>query len=115
MRCWGRQGQGGRFEDSAHRGVVEGHLEVVRFLCEAGADKDKVVGESTPLITASRGGHLDVVRFLCDAGADKDKEEDSNNPLIEAWWRGYLEGILFLLEARREDDDARPRQRRRVA
>ena len=51
---------------------LNGHLDVVRFLCEASADKDKAVKGWTPLVAASRSGQLDVVRFLCDAGDDKD-------------------------------------------
>ena len=51
-----------------------GHLEVVRLLCEAGADKDKAnqIG-FTALMSASAFGHLEVARLLCEAGADKDK------------------------------------------
>ena len=51
-----------------------GHLEVARLLCEAGADKDKARQDgATALILASRNGHLEVARLLCEAGADKDK------------------------------------------
>ena len=63
---------------------LTGHLDMVSFLCEAGADKDKAVERWNPLIAASRSGHLDVVRFLCEAGADKDKGQDSQPPLIAA-------------------------------
>eukprot|EP00972_Heterocapsa_arctica_P035152 5175096-Heterocapsa_arctica.AAC.1 len=51
-----------------------GHLEVARLLCEAGADKDKARPHgATALYAASESGHLEVVRLLCEAGADKDK------------------------------------------
>ena len=52
---------------------VRGHLEVVRLLCEAGADKDKADNDgSTALMSASVRGHLEVVRLLCEAGVDKE-------------------------------------------
>ena len=89
---WGRQGQMVHPLFTASR---SGHLDVVRFLCEARADKFTAMEGGTPLIAASRSGHLDVVRFLCDAGADKDKEEDSKTPLIAASWRGHLEVVRF--------------------
>ena len=47
-----------------------GSLDVVRFLCNAGADKDK----QTPLSFAAGDGHLTVVQFLCEAGVDKGEE-----------------------------------------
>eukprot|EP00972_Heterocapsa_arctica_P031978 4711249-Heterocapsa_arctica.AAC.1 len=51
-----------------------GHHQVVRLLCEAGAEKDKARPDgATALIMASQQGHQQVVRLLCGAGADKDK------------------------------------------
>ena len=53
----------------------EGHLEVARLLCEAGADKDRAKQDgATALMAASYCGHAEVVRLLCEAGADGDKE-----------------------------------------
>ena len=57
---------------------VEGHLEVVRLLCEAGADKDKAEQEgATPLFIASQEGHTEAVHRVCEAGADKDKAKQN--------------------------------------
>ena len=54
-----------------------GHLEMARLLCEAGADKDKASQDgASALISASINGHLDVARLLCEAGADKDKADE---------------------------------------
>ena len=51
-----------------------GHLEVVRLLLEASADKDKAAESgATPLIMASQQGHLETARLLLEASADKDK------------------------------------------
>ena len=49
-----------------------GHLEVVRLLVDAGADKDKAHNDGwTPLHRACFKGHVEVVRLLVEAGADK--------------------------------------------
>ena len=49
-----------------------GHLEVVRFLVEAGANKDQGRTDTgaTPLFTAAQNGHLEVVQFLVESGAN---------------------------------------------
>ena len=79
-----------------------GHLEVVRFLCEAGADKEKPKQDgATPLFIAAYQGHLEVVRFLCKAGADKDKQtQDGMTPLIIAAHNGHVKVENFLREKR---------------
>eukprot|EP00972_Heterocapsa_arctica_P040869 6023397-Heterocapsa_arctica.AAC.1 len=60
-----------------------GHLEVVKLLCNEGADKDKATPDgSTSLWWASFEGHLEVARLLCNKGADKDKaKQDGSTPL----------------------------------
>ena len=52
-----------------------GHLEVVRFLVESGANKDQCLTNNgaTPLFVAARHGHLEVVRFLVESGANNDQ------------------------------------------
>ena len=50
-----------------------GHVEVVRLLLEAGADKDVADDDgATALMEAAYRGHVEVVRLLLEAGADKD-------------------------------------------
>ena len=47
----------------------QGHVEVVKVLLEARADKDKATDDgATPLYVASQEGHVDVVRVLLEAG-----------------------------------------------
>ena len=83
-----------------------GHLEVVRVLCEAVADKDKAtVGGATALMRASFNGHLEVVQLLCETGADKDKaNRNGNTALMEASWMEYLEVARLLREAGADND-----------
>ena len=48
----------------------KGHLEMVRFLLEAGADQEHKTDEMhTALMEASMDGHVEVVRLLLDSGA----------------------------------------------
>ena len=87
-----------------------GHQEVARLLCEAGADKDKArQGGATALIWASIIGHLELARLLCEAGADKDKaRQDGVTALVAASEGGHLEVARLLCEAVADEDKARP-------
>ena len=68
-----------------------GHLEVVRFLVESGANKDQGTTDDgvTPLYIAAQNGHLEVVRFLVESGANKDQGNGAT-PLFIAAHRGTL-------------------------
>ena len=47
------------------------HLDTVRVLVEAGANRNQATKTSvTPLHIAAAGGHLEVVRVLVESGAD---------------------------------------------
>ncbi|CAK8994200.1 unnamed protein product [Durusdinium trenchii] len=82
-----------------------GHLEVVRLLLEAGADKDAADTDgSTALQFAAGKGHchLKVVRLLLEAGADKDAADtDGCTALGFAAYNGngHLEVVRSLPEA----------------
>jgi len=53
-----------------HCVVTEGHLEMVKFLLEAGADQEHKTDEMhTALMEASMDGHVEVARLLLDHGA----------------------------------------------
>ena len=97
---------------------------MVRFLCEAGADKDKEEDSLTPLIAASLIGHLELVRVVCEAGADRGmRAKNGLTPLSVAEHMGHLDVLRCLRQVSCRliadgawgDDDARPPQRRRVA
>ncbi|MEV2231810.1 ankyrin repeat domain-containing protein [Streptomyces phaeochromogenes] len=51
--------------------VHRGHLDVVRLLIEAGADREQRAGEyqeTNPLCLAATHGHTDIAEALLDAG-----------------------------------------------
>lgn len=51
-----------------------GHLDMVRFLLEAGADQEHKTDEMhTALMEASMDGHVEVARLLLDSGAQVNK------------------------------------------
>ena len=92
-----------------HLAARNGHLDIVRLLLEAGADKDAArQNGSTALHTAAWNGHLDVVRFLLEAGADKDAAAQSGGTALHtAAQSGNLDIVRLLLEAGADKDAAR--------
>ena len=71
-----------------------GHLEVVKYLVEQGADV--CARYNYPLINASDNGHLDVVKYLVEQGADVRARD--NYALRWAGYNGYLEVVKYLVE-----------------
>lgn len=50
--------------------IFPGHLSMVKFLLEAGADQEHKTDEMhTALMEASMDGHVEVARLLLDSGA----------------------------------------------
>ena len=88
---------------------VNGHVEVVRLLVEAGADKDFAYNGETALTCASQSGHAEVVRLLVEAGANKDwanKEGGGYTALMHSASNGNFEIARFLVEAGVDKDAA---------
>lgn len=55
-----------------HEAALNGHLPVVKFLLEQGADIDHAaLNGDTPLHDSAENGHVDVVAFLLQAGANR--------------------------------------------
>ena len=84
-----------------------GHLEVVRYLVQQGADKDTTdINGATPLLAASANGFLPIVRYLTEQGADVDKAIDTGHPAVEL---GKVEGdgalAAYLSAAGYSEDD----------
>ncbi|MCZ9954779.1 ankyrin repeat domain-containing protein [Brachyspira hyodysenteriae] len=72
-----------------------GHLEVVKYLLDSGADVNAKYNDTwhskTALMFASEKGHLEVVKYLIDKGAD-----DLNIALTSAAKNGHSEVAEFL-------------------
>lgn len=67
------------------RAVVNGNVEMVRILLEAGANPDLKGRGFTPLGMAALRGHAQIARLLLKAGADVDrKSSDGNTPITAA-------------------------------
>eukprot|EP00439_Symbiodinium_sp_Y106_P023855 s1984_g2.t3 len=83
-----------------------GHVEIVRLLLEAGADKDLADNDGyTPLISASSRGHVEIARLLLEAGANKDMAtSDGATALMFASGRGDVEVARLLLQAGADPD-----------
>ncbi|MBN2533408.1 MAG: ankyrin repeat domain-containing protein [Spirochaetales bacterium] len=57
-------------EESLYEAIWEGNVDAVKKLVESGAEVNKMVEGTTPLIIASRTGNLSIVRFLLSHKAD---------------------------------------------
>ena len=75
-----------------------GHLHVVKYLCEQGADKEaRCRYGMTPLQKAAYMGFLPVVQYLCEQGADKEARGDYGmTPLRYAAREGHLPVVQYL-------------------
>ena len=86
----------------------QGHIEVVRFLVEQGADLDiRNRQEQNALMLAAAGGHLAVATFLIDSGVYASISPPllnynyGNGPQIALEWavyNGHLDVVRLLLE-----------------
>lgn len=92
----------------------QGHIEVVRFLVEQGADLNiRNRQEQNALMFAAAGGHLAVVTFLLDREADArspanifyDYRSGPINPLMWAAYNGHLDMFNLLLDYAKQIND----------
>ena len=83
-----------------HAASNEGHLQVVRYLVEQGANKDKInVNGESPLAMASFNGHLEIVKYLIEQGCSIEKvDNDGWTPLNSGVLNGQIEVVRYLLE-----------------
>ena len=88
-----------------HVAVLEGHIDVVRILLEAGADTEKRADDGrTPLhvaaSVAASSGNPDIARLLLQWGAEKEKQTNDSGfaPMHCAANCGHLEVVRLLLE-----------------
>ena len=109
--------EGDKDNDTAlMKAAGQGHIEVVRFLVEQGADLNirNRQGQNA-LMFAAAGGHLAVVISLIDSGADTRTSFDfwvyrySRGPITSLMWaayNGHLDVVRVLLEYAKISDDA---------
>lgn len=78
----------------------KGHLDMVRFLLEAGADQEHKTDEMhTALMEASMDGHVEVAKLLLDSGAQVNMPTDSfESPLTLAACGGHVDLAMLLIE-----------------
>ena len=83
-----------------HLAAEEGHLPVVQYLCEQGADKEaRANAGMTPLHMAAQKGHFPVVQYLCEQRADKEARDNNGwTPLHVAAYDGHFPVVQYLCE-----------------
>ncbi len=91
--------------NALHLSVLDGNLETVTLLVEAGADLNAVISGighegATPLHLATNNGHLEVMEALLKAGADSEsKDGRGHTPLLRAAQNGQVEVVTALIAA----------------
>ena len=88
----------------------DGNLELVKYLCEAGADIRCY--ENFAVRRASQYGHYKVVKYLCEAGADI----QSDNDLAVRWasQNGHYEVVKYLYEAGADFSKISPKHKKYI-
>ncbi|XP_050430101.1 ankyrin repeat domain-containing protein 17 isoform X3 [Adelges cooleyi] len=82
----------------------EGHLDLVRYLLECGADVHaQTTSADTALTYACENGHTDVADLLLQFGANLEHEsEGGRTPLMKACRAGHLCTVQFLISKNAE-------------
>jgi ankyrin repeat protein len=87
-----------------YRAAFKGHLEVVRYLVEQGADKEKADNYSrTPLHIAAGQGHADVVVCLLSHGAKLNVRDTTGRLPVDVAATEEIKQIIRDEEQRRRD------------
>jgi len=88
------------YNKSIHYAAIEGHLEVVKYLLENGANINAIGNlDYQSIHCAALEGHLEVVKYLLENGADINaKNSDGYQPIHCAVFEGHLEVVKYLLE-----------------
>jgi hypothetical protein len=75
--------------------VMSGHLDVVRYLVEHGADIE-LYYKTQPLTYAAQYGFLEIVSYLVEQGADI--SADNHDAMHESASNGHLTVVQYLVE-----------------
>ena len=85
-------------EQSVVIACQSGQAQLVKFLLDAGADKDMLTPDGSTLMhVAIEQGHHEVVAVLVQAGADINREFNGMSPLYRASERGQYEIVELLI------------------
>jgi len=97
-----------------HEAAKGGHLQMVRWLLDEGADLNATdLFGWTPAMLAASEGHLDLLGLLHARGADLNRGDgDGITPLMWAATNGHEEVVRYLLEIGRVDTGAKDEQGR---
>mmetsp|Transcript_25599 Transcript_25599/g.64250 ORF Transcript_25599/g.64250 Transcript_25599/m.64250 type:complete len:724 (+) Transcript_25599:66-2237(+) len=75
-----------------------GHLNVVQFLLQVGADPDDATRTITPLTVACKKGHVSIVQVLVQAGADINRTSEGFSALWMATREDRMDCVQYLIE-----------------
>ncbi|GEM_PF-6784392 len=81
--------------------AYHGHLHIVRYLVEHGANVNakEIPSGVTPLMSATSGNHLEIVKYLIEVKANaNDMKSDLSTALHIAADKGYLDIVRYLVE-----------------
>ncbi|MBD3170229.1 MAG: hypothetical protein GF307_12155 [candidate division Zixibacteria bacterium] len=84
-----------------HAAAYSGHIEIVKYLIEKGADVNARSGQnSNPLHGAAYYGHEDIVKLLIENGAEVDNPNAYDyRPMLSACAGGHLNIVKMLIDA----------------
>ena len=77
-----------------HLAVIRGHVSVIQFLLEHGADVSlrKRLG-LTPMHVVAQSPHTDIVQVLSEHGADREAPDDKGNTPLD-WAIAFGSGVM---------------------
>lgn len=88
------------FNTWLHIAAAHGHLEMIKYLINAGIDANAQGGtfSTNALERAATKGHLDIVEYLINQNVEIDTSEPDRNPLFAAIYGGHFEIVKLLVE-----------------
>ncbi|MBM7647501.1 ankyrin repeat protein [Bacillus ectoiniformans] len=83
-----------------HIAAAHGHLEIVKYLINAGIDINAQGGtfSTNALERATTKGHLEIAEYLLSRSVEIDTSEPDRNPMFGAIYGGYLEIVKLLVK-----------------